>query len=216
MLFDLSVRRWPFSGSGEARLAIEEVDTVRGEPTFRMAFSYEGGIIGLNVDNTDRSWLDVDELFSRRFEQKHQEPGHRRDRTYEFLPEEMKYRNLANVGDSGALATARPLDDVSFLYYVRTLPLVIGDEYTEARYYKAEGNPVTVRVLRSETIQVPAGTYEALVIEPIIRTNGLFKDGGEAEIWISNDPRRILLKVVAKINLGATLTMELREYRGPS
>jgi len=214
MLFDLRVRRWPFSGSGEASLRVEAIDTVRGEPTYRLAFAYRGGITFYDVDNVDRSWLDVDELFSRRFEQKHRQTGHTRDRRYELLPEEMSYRSLANPGDSGTLATPRPLDDVSFLYHVRSLPLEVGEEYTEARYYKDDGNPVTVRVLRSERITVPAGEFDALVIEPIIRTDGLFEEG-KAEIWISDDPRRIVLKLVASVNLGGTLTMELREYRGP-
>jgi hypothetical protein len=214
MLYDVRVRRWPLSGGGEASLRVEAFDTVRGEPTYRLAFAYRGGITLYKVDNIDRSWLDVDELFSRRFEQKHRQTGHTRDRRYEFLPEEMRYRSLANPGDSGTLATPRPLDDVSFLYHVRSLPLETGEEYTQARYYKDEGNPVTVRVLRSERITVPAGEFDALVIEPIIRTDGLFREG-EAKIWISDDPRRIVLKLVARVNLGATLTMELREYRGP-
>jgi hypothetical protein len=205
MLYDLKARRWPFSGNGAARLAVEAIEIVRGEPTYRLVFSYRGRITFFDVDNTDRSWLDVNELFSRRFEQKHQQTGHTRDRTYEFLPEEMRYRNLANPGDSGTLATPRPLDDVSFLYHVRSFPLAVGAAYTEPRYYKAEGNPVTVRVVRSERITVPAGDFDAVVIEPIIRTDGIFKEGGEAEIWISNDARRILLKMVAKINLGTTL-----------
>jgi hypothetical protein len=215
MLYDLKIRRWPFGGSGEASLRIEAIDTIRGEPAYRLAFAYRGGLTIFKMDNRDRSWLDVDELFSHRFEQKHEETRHSRDRTYEFLPEEMRYRNLANPADSGTLATPFPLDDVSFFYHIRLLPLEVGKEFTEPRYYKEDGNPVTVRVLRAERIRVPAGEFDALVIQPVIRTDGMFKEGGEAEIWISNDPRRILLKLFVKANLGVSLNMELREYRGP-
>jgi hypothetical protein len=119
---------------------------------------------------------------------------------------------LANPADSGSLASARPLDDVSFLYHARTLPLTPGSVYVEPRYYKEEGNPVTVQVLRRERVRVPAGEFDAIVVRPIIRTNGLFKEGGQAEIWFSDDERRLLLKLRAKKSV-ITLTMELQSYQ---
>jgi hypothetical protein len=121
------------------------------------------------------------------------------------------YVSIENPADSGTLASALPLDDVSFLYFIRTLPLKVGDEYTAARYYKLDGNPVTVRVLRTERITVPAGEFDAVVVKPIIRTKGLFSEGGEAEVWFSNDARHLPLKVRAKVSI-ATLTMELKRF----
>ena len=208
--------RWFFvRGSGTASLAVEGVDTVRGQPAYRLAFRMKGGIAVFKIDDVQRSWLDMDQLYSHRFEQKLNQTGYSRDRTYEFLPETMRYERIGVPGDTGQLASARPLDDVSFVYHVRTLPLEVGRSITEDRYYKQDGNPVTVHVLRRERITVPAGEFDAVVVRPIIRSDGLFSEGGEAEVWLSDDDRRLLLKMRAKVSI-ATLTMELQSYTGGS
>jgi hypothetical protein len=154
----------------------------------------------------------VQGLFSRRFEQKLDQTMYDRDRTYDFLVDEGRYVDLGNPADAGELASLRPLDDVSFIYHVRMLPLEVGQEYTEPRYYKSDGNPVTVRVLRTERVKVPAGEFDAIVIQPIIRREkSMFKEDSKAEIWLSNDERRLVLKLRAKAT--ATLTMELQSFR---
>ena len=209
--YELRAKWFLVSGSGTARLQVEGIDTVHGHPAYRLAMSMRGGIAFYSLNDVQRSWLDVEGLFSRRFHQKLDQTSYERDRTYDFFPERMEFVEPGKPGSGGELASARPLDDVSFLYHVRTLPLVVGEEYTEPRYYKADGNPVTVRVLRTERVRVPAGEFEAVVVQPIIRTDGLFAEGGEAEVWLSNDAWRMPLKIRAKVSI-ATLTMELTSY----
>ena len=71
-------------------------------------------------------------------------------------------------GDMGRLATALPLDDISFLYFVRTLPLEIGQTYTLPRYFKKEGNPVVIKVEGKRVVEVPAGTFNTIVVLSLI------------------------------------------------
>jgi hypothetical protein len=209
MSYKMSFKWGIIGGGGDASLRVEAMDTIHGHAAYRLGFYARGSLLALfKVNNGDRSWLDEDELFARRFEQKHSDG---RDRTYDFLPGEMRYVNIVNPEDAGDLASDRPLDDVSFLYHVRTLPLTPDAEYQEPRYYKQEGNPVTVRVLRTERVKVPAGEFDAIVVRPVIRTRGLFKEDGQAEVWFSNDERRLVLKLRAKASRG-TLTMELQSY----
>ncbi len=209
--FRLEAKWLLVSGSGTASMKVAALDTVRGNPSYRLEFRTKGGITVFKINDLQRSWLDVSDLYSHRFEQKLDQTGYSRDKTYEFLPKEMRFVNMANSADSGALASSIPLDDVSFIYFIRTLPLNVGDEYSDSRYYKDAGNPVTVRVLRTERIKVPAGEFDAVVVKPIIRTKGLFSEGGDAEVWFSNDARHIPLKVRAKVSI-ATLTMELKSF----
>ena len=97
---------------------------------------------------------------------------------------------LARFLADGSLDTSEPLDDVAFLYYARTLPLEVGETYTINRYFREDGNPVVLRVLRKETIRMPAGTFNTIVVQPIIQTDGLFGEGGEAEVYFTDDARR--------------------------
>ena len=59
-------------------------------------------------------------------------------------------------------SVANPLEDVSLVYFVRTLPLEPGQCYVLRRYFQPEGNPVVIHVVRRDTVTVPAGTIRRL------------------------------------------------------
>jgi Protein of unknown function (DUF3108) len=62
--------------------------------------------------------------------------------------------------------------------------------------------------VRRDTIDTPAGRFPAIVLQPTIKTNGLFSKDGHAEIWLSDDEHRILLRMdthFSIIKLGLTL-----------
>ena len=76
-------------------------------------------------------------------------------------------------------------------------------------------NPVRLRVLRKERVTVPAGTYNAIVVQPIIKTKGIFSEKGQAEVWLSDDSSRILLQVKSKLSFGS-LNLYLKSYTPPT
>lgn len=197
---------------GSGSMEITGVQQVNGHDTYHARMQLSGGVPLARVDDKFESWIDVNGLFSRRFRQDQKEVTFKRRRTYEFYPERRTFRRLDN-GETGTIPTDRPLDDVAFLYYVRTLPLNVGDVYEIPRYFKNDGNPVIIRVLRRETIKVPAGTFETLVVRPIIKTDGLFGEGGEAEVYFTDDARRMLVQLRSKVPVVGSLTLHLREYR---
>lgn len=197
---------------GSGSMQVIGLENVHGKPTYHTRLRISGGIPLARVDDKFDSWIDVEGLFSRRFRQDQKEVRFERKRTYEFYPERREYRRLDN-GETGSIPTDRPLDDVSFLYYARTLPLRVGETYTLHRYFKADGNPVVLRVVRRDTVRVPAGTFRTLVVRPVIRTDGLFGEGGEAEVHFSDDERRIPVQIRSRVPVIGSLTMHLREYR---
>ncbi|MGH7507419.1 MAG: DUF3108 domain-containing protein [Longimicrobiales bacterium] len=195
---------------GKGALEVVQVDTMRGHPAYHLRFTLEGGILFAKVDDDMQSWLDVSRLVSLRFDQNVKEVNYKRHRIIDFFPAEGVWRRL-DVEESGELATTEPLDDISFLYFVRTLPLVVGETYTLDRYWKDEGNPVTVKVLRKERVKLPAGEFETIVVQPIIKTDGLFSEGGEAEVYFTDDDRRLLVQLKSKVSFG-TLDLRLTSY----
>jgi hypothetical protein len=198
---------------GSGSMKVVAVDTVRGHPSYHMQFRLQGGIPGARVNNRFDSWLDAAGLFSRRFEQDTHEVRYKRQRTREFFPEERRWTGRTNDRiESGELPTAAPLDETAFLFFVRTLRLEPGDQYTLNNYWNEDGNPVRIRVLRRETVEVPAGRFNTVVLQPIIQTSGLFSDGGEAEVYLSDDAARVLVMLKAKVSFG-TLRLELEDYR---
>ena len=85
----------------------------------------------------------------------------------------------------------------------RLLPLEVGKRYEFERYFKEDGNPATVEVLRREEIRVPAGRFQTVVLRPEIRTDGLFGEGGEAEVYITDDERRIPVRLTTSLSVGS-------------
>jgi hypothetical protein len=199
-----------FGDVGEARLFVEGIDTMHGHPSYHLNFSIQGGVLFAKVNDLNQSWLDVSKLISRRFDQDTKEVSYERHRIIDFYPDEMRWERQ-NSDDEGELPTAEPLDDVSFLYYVRTLPLVVGETYTFNRYWKNEGNPVVVKVLRRDSITIGKDTYKTIVVQPIIKTRGIFSEGGEAEIHFTDDDRRLIVHLRAGMSIG-TLKLYLKGF----
>ncbi len=201
-----------FGTVGEGRMEVGSIDTVDGHSTYHISFKLKGGIPLARVDDLLQSWLDVSSLVSRRFEQNQHEVKYKRHFITSFFPEEMRWQREDNKNEKGELPTAEPLDDVSFLYFARTLPLEVGQSYTFNRYFKADGNPVIIKVLRKDTLKIGKQVYPTIVVQPIIRTrNALFAEGGEAEVHFSDDERRLIVYLRVKLSI-ATAKFYLLNY----
>lgn len=207
------------AGTGVMELVGREV--VDGHDTYHAVLRIEGGVGPARIDDRFEAWGDAAawkdqrNVFSRRFVQDQRELGNRRQRTYELHPEKRQYRRV-DTDETFAMPTDRPLDDVSVLYFARSLPLKVGDVYTIDRYFKADANPIVLRVLRRETITVPAGTFNTIVVRPTIKTSGLFGEGGEAELFFSDDQHHTLVQMRSKVRLIGSLSLHLRQYVPPS
>jgi hypothetical protein len=196
---------------GSGSMSVIGLQTVRGQQTFHTVMTLRGGNALVRVNDRFESWIDTDGLFSRRFHQNQHEARFRRNRTYDFFPEDRTFRR--ENGQTGTLPTNQPLDDLSFIYYARTLPLDPGATYSLPRYFKADGNPVVLQVLRRETIEVPAGRYRTIVVRPVIRTDGMFGEGGRAEVYFSDDEHRIPVLIRSRVPVVGSLSMHLRTFR---
>lgn len=208
MTYDVGLS--PFGRVGTGALKVMGLDTVRGVPAFRLRMDIEGGVLFAKVDDRMESWVDRDDFQSLRFHQDQHEVNYKRNRTLNFYPDSMRW--VSDRGKSGELGSDRPLDDVSFLYFARLLPLEVGKTYTLNRYFSPDGNPVTLKVVRRETIDVPAGRFDTIVIQPIIRTDGLFAEGGKAEIFLTDDDRRILVQLKSDVPVLGSLSLRLTSY----
>jgi len=65
-------------------------------------------------------------------------------------------------------------------------------------------------VLRRDTIDVPAGRFAAIVVEPRFESK-LFSEGGHAEVWLSDDKNHIMLQMKSKVSFGS-LNLYLKSY----
>ena len=196
---------------GNGHMEVHGIDVIRGSRAYHVSMGIRGGIrFVARVDNLFESWMDVETLASHRFIQDQDEVRTQRYRQFDFFHADRTFVR-ADGEESGDMITDRPLDDISFVYYARTLPLVVGETYTLNHYFRPDRNPVILRVLRKDRVEVPAGTFNTIVVQPIIKTRGLFSEGGEAEIHFSDDNRRLMVYMQSRVP-GMNLSLHLRDF----
>jgi hypothetical protein len=198
--------------AGEGRLAVTGVDTLRGHASYQLELELDGGIPLARVRYDFRSWMDTGSLVSRRHTRDMVEIRTPRHRFYEIYPEERRWRRT-DTGEEGETLHPCPLDDLSFIYYLRAQPLIPGETLTLNRYFKEDGNPVKVEVVGRDRVEVPAGTFNTVVVRPTIRTSGLFSEDGRAEVHFSDDEHRHLVYLRIEIPIVGSMTLHLKAVR---
>jgi hypothetical protein len=186
--------------AGEGTMEVLGREDVRGVDTWHTRFQIKGGIPIYKVDTMLESWISTSCFHSMRFIQDQDVGQGERLRKIEIFPERGVYRE----NDKPEVPTVSdPLDDGSFFYFVRTIELEPGKTYRFDRYFRPDRNPVIIKVLRRDRVRVPAGTFNAIVVQPIIKSRGIFSENGEAQIWFSDDADRIMLQMKTRLKFGS-------------
>ena len=198
---------------GTAVMEVMGIDTLRGVETVHMQFRISGGALWYHLDQTLESWVGRHDFLSRRFRSIQDERDKHRERGYEIYPDSGFYREVGR--DTTFTTVAQPLDDAAFLYWIRTVPLEVGKRYDYARYFRPDRNPVIIEVLRRERVSVAGKKWNAIVVRPRIpQARGIFAEKSETRIWLSDDPRRIVLAIQSNFSFGQ-VTLKLKELVVP-
>lgn len=159
-----------------------------------------------------RTVMDVGGMFPWEFEQHIREGGYKRDFTASFSQE----TNKATTTEGTFEIPDYVHDVVSALFYVRTLNLAgmkKGEIIKLQNFFDRKTHELGVKVLGKQTIEVEAGKFRCIVVEPMIQEGGLFKSEGRILVWFSDDARKVPVKVSSKIPIG-TVDAELTGYKG--
>ena len=194
---------------GEASMQVVSIDTVRGQPVFFFRFKLEGGNFLFRISNVLEFWTSVRDFKSLRFRNDNTENGKTRLHEYEIFPDSGFYRQKGKTTPDPT--PLQPLDDAAILYYVRSTPLELGKTYRVDKYFRNEKNPLVIRVLKRERMELPDGSKtDCLVLNPVIDDRGMFADRADARLWITDDPRRIPVQIRSTYPFG-TVTLRLEK-----
>ena len=196
---------------GSGTMTVVGIEDVRGRTAYHTSFRVKGRMLFFSVNDQYESWFDTTTFASLRYQQNIDEGSYEAKRQYDMFPERQTYSENGGPEQPGV---SQPLDDGSFIYFVRTLALDTGQTHEFNRYFKPDRNPVRLQVLRKERIRVPAGEFNAIVVRPSIKTKGIFSESSNAEIWFSDDSLRLMLRMRSGLPFG-TLQLELKDiHRG--
>ncbi|MEK7742575.1 MAG: DUF3108 domain-containing protein [Nitrospirota bacterium] len=94
-------------------------------------------------------------------------------------------------------------DPLSSFYYLRTLKLVVGEPVYVTMFDSKKVWNVEVQVLRKEKVTLPTGTVDTILIKPLMKSEGIFYKKGDIYIWLTDDEKRIPVKLQTKVAIGS-------------
>ena len=165
-----------------------------------------------SVHDKYRTLVDIAGIFPYQFQQKIREGNYKRD----FKATFDQLNNIAIVGDKKYKVEDDVQDILSALFYFRTFDLTTkknGDIITLSNFYKDTTYSLPVKIIKREIIKVPAGKFKTILVQPIISEGSLFKFDNSISIWITDDSRKIPVKVATSIIIG-DVGAELTKYSG--
>src|SRR3989304_575092 len=186
-----------------ARNAYHVVFEVNTVPSFDWIFK---------VRDRYETYIDVEGLFSWRFEQHIREGSFSRDFSAFFDQRKGKAKTSSGEYDVPVYVN----DILSAFYIARTFDysnMKINDMILLHNFYKDKVYDLNVRYLGKERISVTAGTFDCIIVEPLVQEGGLFKSEGSIVVWLSDDKLRLPIKVKTKVVIGS-IDAELTKYEG--
>jgi Na+-transporting methylmalonyl-CoA/oxaloacetate decarboxylase gamma subunit len=201
--------------AGEAVMAVPRHETIAGRNCYRVEFTVNSlKTFDWIYEVRDRylTFVDVETVAPLRFEQHIREGTYRRD----FVADFDQANHIAKTSEGDYPIPEYVHDIMSAFYYARTLEyagMKPGDYVTLYNFYRDKSHELRVKFLGRQELEVEAGTFNTIVVEPLVKEGGLFKAEGRIVIWLTDDERKIPIRVNTKVVIGSIDT-ELREYYG--
>lgn len=192
---------------GTAMLRVEGPDSIRGRESYRLNFELKGRVGPFAVDDQTRSWIDPVRLTALRYEKRERHPLSSKNEEVELFPAERRWASAD--GAAGATPSDQPLDELSFIYLLRTLELEDGAEIPLERHYQAEKNPVLVRVVRREKVALPSGVFATVLVEMHVRDGKRFNGSGVIRFNLTDDADRYPVRIETAMPAVGALVLEL-------
>jgi uncharacterized protein DUF3108 len=185
---------------GTATATVSRMARERGNEAFVFSMTGEGGPPGIRVSYELTSWVGTSRFASLRFHRKIVQAGRVNEERYQIVPDSSRYR--LEGGTQDWVAPRDALDELAFLYYLRTVPLETGKSFTVIRYFKMGYNPIQVRVLRQQPVTLPDGTTAPGLAVEVSSKNATMG------VRFTDDARRLPVELDLPLPYGS-VTLEL-------
>ena len=207
--------RYGFVTAGIASFSIPQMKKISGREAYFVTF--EVNTVPsfdwiYKVRDRYVTYIDKEALFPWRFEQHIREGGYSRDFSAFFDQRKGKAKTSEGEYDIPKYVN----DIVSAFYLARTFDysdLKVDDRFHLQNFYKDKVYDLDVRYVGRETVDVPAGKFDCIIVEPLVQEGGLFKSEGSVLVWLTNDKIKMPVKVKTKVVIGS-IDADLTKYEG--
>jgi hypothetical protein len=178
---------------GTATVSVARRARERGIEALVFTMAGQGGPPGWRVRYDLTSSVDNRRFNSLRFHRRLEQGGKVEEHEYIIVPDSTRYREVG--GDGDWVAPPEPLDELAFLYFLRTMPLKTGRSYSFNRYFMTGYNPIQVEVTGRESVALPDGPVRCLALR--VTTRGMV-----TRVWLTDDARRLPAQLEVPLQFG--------------
>ena len=116
---------------------------------------------------------------------------------------DMKTRKVKRSADTAVAIKGMEHSIMSAFYYVRTMPLTVGDTSRFSAVSGKKRYELKVLVHGREKVESVLGEVPCIKVEPVLDGDGIFNSKGRIFIWLTDDDRRIPVLMQCEIALGS-------------
>ena len=188
--------------AGSAYLEVPQITDWKGSPAYTLVARAESNSFVSHfykVRNRIESVWDKRGRFSWRYSENRREGGSK-VRTQIVFDHE-RHEALYHNGQAYPIPP-QVQDALSSFYYTRYQALPIGGSVVFDYHASRKSQPMEVRVLGRQRVSTPAGAFNCVVIEPVLRAGGIFKNKGQLWIWLTDDEHRMPVMMKSKVAIG--------------
>jgi uncharacterized protein DUF3108 len=199
---------------GEGEMSVDGPVEVRGTPALVLRSEMHAKVAFLKSAERAESWIDPTRMAALRFQKQGRGTFSRGSENVELFPEDQRWED--EHGKTGQTPTSAPLDELSFIYYLRTLPLTSDTCDTFVRHYDPARNPIAVRVLGRDTVRTRAGTFATIVVEMRVKDRKRYSGEGTIRLHLSDDAFRYPVRIESAVPVLGTTVLTLESYSRPT
>lgn len=196
--------KWNNLPVGSAELEVLDTTEIQGCATYHVVNRvWTEGVVGVffKVENVVESFIDMEELFSRRYVKNIKEGRYRDTLLVNFD----QTAHLAIKEDTTFTIPENVQDPLSILWYFRQQSLKEGEIISLPYSDGKRNHTLEVRILKKEEISTPLGKFSTDVIEFSVggKERQYLKKEVRLKVWFSDDEMRMPILIKAKASVGS-------------
>ncbi len=209
--------RWTGIHVGHATLEVKDIIAFNGYRAYKVisqAQSNDFFSLIYRVEDIVQSFIDINKFHSLRLDKRQEEGNYRSFKITEYdqvnhMARQFKYKYRDGSVEEQKFSIPPDVHDIlSCFYYLRNQDLKVGESIFIKVNADDKNYDLEVKVHKKERIEIQdLGAYDAILVEPLAKFQGIFVRKGKILIWVTDDSRKIPLLMKSKIPMGSIVAV---------